>query len=164
VTDWLRRAGSGRLPDGALVLWSVAEGARGRRWRWTVSIGEAVRHAGLIELDREGRFARLELETAAGMLTLHPDDDHALAHGNIVRHDGVQPISVAWSDGASVVIEGDAFGTAVAGRRGRGPSVALDLTVRPAGEESLRVGDESLPLDERGVPRLVDAREWPLEA
>ena len=164
MTDWLRRAGSGRLPDGALVLWSVAEGARGRRWRWTVSIGEAVRHAGLIELDREGRFARLELETAAGMLTLHPDDDRETAHGNVVRHDGVQPIRVAWSDGASVVIEGDPFGTAVAGRRGRGPSVALDLTVRPAGDERPREADEALPLDERGVPRLVDAREWPLEA
>jgi hypothetical protein len=81
-----------------------------------------------------------------------------------VRHQGIQPISVAWSDDASVTIEGDPFGTAVAGRLGRGPSVARDLTVGPAGDESPRVADEALPLDERGIPRLVDAREWPLEA
>ncbi len=163
MTDRLRRAGSGRLPDGALVLWSVAEGARGRRWRWTVATTEGLRHAGLIELDRVGRFARLELETEAGMLTLHPDDDRSMAHGNVVRHDGVQPIAIAWSDGASVAIEGDPFGTAVAGRRGRGWVVELGLAVWSEDDESSGVADDVLQLDERGVPRLADAREWPLE-
>ncbi len=164
MTGWLRRAGSGRLPDGALVMWSVAEGARGRRWRWTVATGEGLRHAGLIELDREGRFARLELETAAGLLTLHPDDDRSLAHGNVVRHDGVEPIAIAWSDGASVAIAGDPFGTAIAGRRGSGWVVHEDLAVWSADDESSGVVDEVLSLDERGIPRLGDAQEWPLEA
>jgi hypothetical protein len=145
------------------VLWSVAEGARGRRWRWTIASDDALRHAGLIELDDAGSFARLELETAAGILTLHPDDDGALAHGNVVRHDGVQPITVAWSDGASVAIEGDPFGTAVAGELGRGAVVAQDLTIRPAYDDTPRESVEVLPLDERGVPILIDAREWPLE-
>ena len=145
------------------MLWSVAEGARGRRWRWTIANDDALQHAGLMELDGAGRFARLELETAAGMLTLHPDDDGTMAHGNLVRHDGVQPITVAWSAGASVAIEGDPFGTAITGDRARGAVVAQDLTVRPAYDDTPRESVEALPLDERGVPILIDAREWPLE-
>ena len=164
MTDWLRRAGSGQLPDGSLVTWSVAEGARGRRWRWTVSAGEGLRHAGLIELDDAGRFARLELETADGMLTLHPDATGAIAHGNVVRHDRVDPIAIAWRDGASIAIEGDPFGTAIAGRRGRGWVVEADLRIWSEDDESSGVADDVLTLDERGVPRLLGGREWPLEA
>ena len=72
-TGWLRRAGSGRPPDGSLVRWSVAEGAAvdagaGRSRIGTAGCGTA----GLLERDTDGRFARLELATAAGMLTLPP--------------------------------------------------------------------------------------------
>ena len=163
MTDWLRRAGSGRLPDGSLVTWSVAEGARGRRWRWTVSAGEGLRHAGLIELDASGRFARLELATADGLLTLHPDARAAVAHGNVVRSDRVDPIAIAWQDGACIALEGDPFGTAIAGLRGRGWVVGADLRIWSEDDES-GVADDVLDVDERGVPRLLDAREWPLEA
>lgn len=163
MTHWLRRAGSGRLPDEALVTWSVAEGERGRRWRWTVATGEGMRHAGLIELDRDGRFARLELETAGGILTLHPDHSGAMAHGNVVRPGGVEPIAIAWSEGMSVAIEGDPFGTAVAGRRGRGWVVEADLRIWSADDESSGVADDVLAVDDRGIPSLADGREWPLE-
>lgn len=159
-SSWLRRAGAGGLADGSIVTWSVAEGAKGRRWRWTkVDPAGPLRHAALLEIDREGRFARLELETVDGMLTLHPEVDRASAHGNVVRGDGVEPIVIDWSEGATIAIDGDPFGTAVAGWTGTGWVVGLHLGLR-------READHTIPtpeLDGRGVPRLLDAREWPLE-
>jgi hypothetical protein len=161
VTAPLRRAGSGRAPDGARVDWSVAEGGRGRRWRWMiVDDGGAVRHAGLIELDVDGRFARLELASGAGMLTLHPAGDGRTAHGNVVRPAGVDPIEVAWPDGVGLAIEGDPFGSSLApgAATGEGWSVTAALSLRRAAPDESR-----LPIDDRGVPVLADAREWPLE-
>lgn len=158
--DLLRRAGSGWLDDGSVVAWSVAEGARGRRWRWTIATDTGLRHAGLIELDPDGRFGRLELETGEGMLTLHPDSDRRSAHGNIVRPDGVTPVEIAWSDADALAIDGDPFGSAVAAWRGRGWIAGPDLALRPAdGDDAPALGR-----DERGVPVLIDGREWPLEA
>jgi hypothetical protein len=156
---YVRRAGTGTLADGALVTWSLAEGARGRRWRWTVASGGALRHVGLLELDVEGRFARLELETLQGMLTLHPDADRGSAHGNIVRPDGGEPLDMRWSDAEALAIDGDPFGSAVARWRGRGWVVGTDLTLR-RGDGG---GPRALELDDRGIPRLDDAREFPLE-
>jgi hypothetical protein len=160
ASRFLRRAGTGALEDGSVVTWSVAEGARGRRWRWTLASGTELRHAGLVELDRDGRFGRLELETAQGMLTLHPDTDRRSAHGNVVRPGAVEPVEVAWSDDDELAIEDDPFGSAVAGWRGRGWVVGLDLHLRP----EVGGGAPALELDERGVPRLGDPREFPLEA
>jgi len=156
---FLRRAGAGTLPDGWLVTWSVAEGTRGRRWRWTVVSPAGLRHAALVEFDPDGRFGRLELEAAPGMLTLHPDADRRSAHGNVVRPGGVDPVEVAWSDDDGLAIEGDPFGTAVSGWRGRGWVVGPDLQLRR--EDGGEV--HALEVDERGIPRLDDVREWPLE-
>ena len=158
---FLRRAGTGTLADGWLVTWSVAEGARGRRWRWTVVSPSGMRDAGLVELDPDGRFGRLELETAPGMLTLHPDTDRRSAHGNVVRPGGVDPLEIAWSDDEGLAIDDDPFGSAVAGWRGRGWVVGADLQLRR--DDSGDTSSPALELDERGVPRLADAREWPLE-
>lgn len=155
----LRRAGTGTLADGSVVTWSVAEGSRGRRWRWTVALGEQLRHAGLVELDRDGRFARLELETANGMLTLHPDSDRRSAHGNVVRTAGVEPVSIDWMDDEGVAIEDDPFGSAVAGWRGRGWVVGPELRLHREHDQSRH----ALPLDGRGIPLLDDAREFALE-
>ena len=156
---FLRRAGTGTLVDGAVVAWSMSAGARGRRWRWTVATATALRHAALVELDPDGRFARLELATAHGMLTLHPDADRHAAHGNVVRAGGVEGIEVAWSDDDAVAIEGDPFGSAVLGWRGRGWVVGPALTIAgPTG-----TGVAALDVDERGIPRPDGAREWPLE-
>jgi hypothetical protein len=157
---YLRRAGTGTLPDGSLVTWSVAEGSRGRRWRWTVVTEAGLRHAGLVELNADGRFGRLELETAHGMLTLHPDSDRRSAHGNVVRPGIVDPIEVAWSDDDGMAIEDDPFGSALAGWRGRGWVVGAEVQLRRDHDGNVA---KVLELDKRGIPRLHDPREWPLE-
>jgi hypothetical protein len=156
---YLRRAGSGTLADGSVVTWSLAEGSRGRRWRWTIASDAGLRHAGLVERDAAGRFGRLELETAHGMLTLHPDTDRPSAHGNVVHASGVDPIDVVWTDDDGLAIDDDPFGSAVAGWRGRGWVVRTDLQLR----RDDRGDAHALQLDERGIPHLRDAREWPLE-
>ena len=83
MTGPTRLAGWGRLADGASVTWTISEGRKGRRWREVVADGEAVRHALLLETDPSGRFSHLELATAAGLWTLHPEGDGTL-HGNHV--------------------------------------------------------------------------------
>jgi hypothetical protein len=118
-----------------------------------------LRHAGLVELDAEGRFVRLELETAEGMLTLHPDTERSAVHGNVVRRERVDPIEFRWSDDDAVAIDGDPFGSAVAGWRGRGWRVGMDLSI-------LRADDghsAALELDGRGIPLVTGAQEWALE-
>jgi len=157
---FLRRAGAGELPDGSLVTWSVAEGTRGWRWRWTIAAATGLRHVGLIERDATGRFTRLELEAGEGMLTLHPDADGRSAHGNVVRDGGVESLAIAWSDHDALAIDGDPFGSAVAGWRGDGWVVGSDLRLRR--EEGGGTG--GLEIDERGVPRLGSAFEFRLES
>lgn len=155
----LRRAGTGTSPDVATVLWSVAEGSRGRRWRWTVSDGSRLRHSGLLELDRAGHFARLELDDGAALVTLHPEPDGRSAHGNAVTADGVRPIAIDWSPERGVEIVGDAFGSTLCA--GEGSRVVIsgdrvgDLVTLPGGSSGLR-------LDERGVPQLANPSEWVL--
>jgi hypothetical protein len=160
VSAWLRRGGSGHNPDASEVTWSLAEGERGRRWRWTVIDDGALRHVALVEVDRAGTFARLELASPAGLLILHPESDGRSIHGNVVTTDGVRPLSFDWSAGAALAIAGDAFGTAIllAG------AARSTLVVGPSLDVVFGGDDAALDRDGRGVPVLVDAREWPLEA
>jgi hypothetical protein len=164
VSAWLRRGGSGRQADGSDVTWSLAEGERGRRWRWTVSDEGRLRHVALVEIDPAGRFARLELASSAGMLTLHPEPDGRSIHGNVVATDGVRPLSFDWLPTAGLAIAGDAFGSAIL-RVGTGVPT---LVIRPGLDVVAGEGDPALEpaleRDGRGVPILSDAREWPLEA
>lgn len=143
------------------MAWSVAEGGRGRRWRWTVAGEGTLEHAGLIELDGSGRFARLELETTVGMLTLHPAGDGATAHGNVVRADRVDPLRVSWDVGSGIWLVRDPFASALLARTA-GPTLViapdLTLSVREAQEAPVGQG-----LDDRGVPVLLESLEWPLE-
>ena len=158
MTEWLRQAGRGRLPTGATVAWSVAEGARGRRWRWTVADGGTLGSSALIELAADGRFARLELATADAMLTFHPDRGGAEAHGNVIRVTGVEPIAVPWQSGWGIGFADDAFGSTLGAWRGAG------LVLRSGSAWS--VGSAALvtlPVDGRGIPRLGSAEEWALE-
>ncbi len=161
MTDWLRRAGRGRLADGREILWSVAEGARGRRWRWSLVDGRHLAHVGLVELNSAGGFRRLELATAAGAVTFHPDPDGTAAHGNVVGPAGVQPIAVAWQAGWGIGLDGDPFGSAVGGWRGEGLRVGLDLAWRAPGPHP---DVPALAMDARGVPVLEGGEEWALEA
>jgi hypothetical protein len=163
---WLRVAGTGRALDGATVTWSVAEGRRGRRWREAVARDGMVVHSLLLELDPDGRFAHLELTTAAGLLTLHPEGDGTL-HGNAVTPAGITHVrGLPWQPDDVILIEGSVVCRAVAGQW----QLARELdgldAVRVEADLSLtrkRATDAAPPVDGRGLPVLQDSREWPLE-
>lgn len=169
---WLRRAGHGRATDGSLVTWSVAEGSRGRRWREVRTFEPArageettVVSSLLFELDPEGRFAHLELSTAAGLLTLHPEGDGTL-HGNAVTAAGIEHVAgLPWAPDDVVLVDGSVV-TAVASRQGAGrPAggaliIALDLSLSRA-EHVPSAG--AAAADAAGLPLLVDGATWPLE-
>jgi hypothetical protein len=163
VTAFLRRAGAGGMPDGAFVVWSVAEGRRGRRWREVVRTGEGIRSSLLLELDPTGRFSHLELSTAAGLLTLHPEGDGTL-HGNAVTAAGMRHVvGLPWQPDVAIWLEGSAINVAAARR--------ADGTFAP---EYLRVGLDlrlargPIPFDPtavdlEGLPALAGGTTWPLE-
>jgi len=116
MTGPLRRGG--RLVDetGAVTTWSVAEGRRGRRWRWTVVDRRgALVVAHTLELDPEGRFAGLESVAASGLLTLHRESDTSI-HGNRVGERGVDHLEIPAPAPGLVVVGGGPVGpAAVAG-------------------------------------------------
>lgn len=169
MTAWLRRAGSGRLPDDRTLVWSVAEGRRGRRWRSiTCGADGAVALTMLMEIGVDGRFTRLELASPSGLLTLHPEPGGATVEGNIVDGHGVRPISLPWGPGRVLWVRETPIPEILTRRTGGGSARTVvglaidpDLRVRP----DVRPGEGSGPLaDERGVPILDAAAEWDLEA
>ena len=160
---WLRRAGRGRDADGNLIIWSVAEGRRGRRWREVVVEGSAVRSSLLLELAPDGRFSHLELTTAAGLLTLHPEADATL-HGNAVTADGIHHVAgLKWDRDAAICLSGSTICLA-AGRRPDGSRVVtwLDVGLDLAFEMRVMRLDWTL-VDPDGLPILEAAETWPLE-
>ena len=162
---WLRVAGSGRLPGGDTLTWSVAEGRRGRRWREVRAAAGAIVHSLLLELAPDGRFAHLELSTRAGLLTLHPEGDGTL-HGNVVTEEGIDHVAgLPWDKDGVVLLDGSVVcaAAAVGGRGLDGGAVPclqirLDLELE-AGSATIDVG----AVDERGLPVLLDGRSWPLD-
>jgi hypothetical protein len=160
----LRRAGRGRLRDGSTVVWSVSEGTRGRRWREMRRTAEGVLITSLLlETHPDGRFAHIELSTAAGLLTLHPEADGTL-HGNVVTVLGIRHvIGLAWAPQSVVLVEGSVIASAaamrtLAGDAADGVRITLDLEVVAIHEPV------SLEVDADGLPLLDDAASWPLEA
>jgi hypothetical protein len=139
IAPWLRRAGCLWAGGGETVLWSVAEGRRGRRWRSLRRDAAGSLLADLLlEVDLLGRWARLELTTAAGILTLHPDPDGRSAHGNFVTAAGVRHLARPWGNGHRLVVEGEpvaAGALAAANPLGAGPGLVvspdLAVTARP---------------------------------
>jgi hypothetical protein len=186
---FLRRAGRARLPDGATLLWSVAEGSQGRRWRAVTLLDGRITHALLFEATAGGRPIRLELTTEIGMLTLHPDPDEKSAHGNIVHVAGVRPLKLPWSPDHAIEVVGRPLASAVMLARmartvavGEGETVAVlavdaVLAVRPGTRLVRRLADRrwevadlgagrsfELELDADGVPRFTLTDDsWPLE-
>jgi hypothetical protein len=165
MPDMLRRAGHGRGPDGLWVTWSVAEGRRGRRWREVVAAGDggAIRSSLLLELDPDGRFSHLELSTAAGLLTLHPEPDGTL-HGNAVSATGMRHVvGLEWSRETAIDLAGSSVCVA-AGRRpdgwraGTWLHVGLDLEL----ETRILQVDWTL-VDDAGLPVLDEGVSWPLD-
>ena len=179
----LRCGGRGSAPGGDSIVWSVAEGTKGRRWREVRLAGQGIGHSLLLETDPIGRFAHLELSTPSGLLTLHPEGDGTL-HGHAVVSDGVEHVvGEAWEPGAIVAIERSpicvaAAAPVLADRMTPFGSAAIHaawipstlwLEVKPlrverVDERTWRFGDDPpLALDERGLPLLIGGEIWPLE-
>jgi hypothetical protein len=160
--SWLRRAGAGETPDGRHVTWSVAEGRRGRRWREVLATpgGRSIESSLLLELDPDGRFSHLELSTAAGLLTLHPEGDGTL-HGNAVTSRGIEHVAGRpWERDAVILLERSVICEAVAGSSAGDVaalhiSLSLELTWDPVARERTPTAD--------GLPQLVGGRSWPLD-
>jgi hypothetical protein len=188
MSEFLRRGGRATRVDGTELAWSVADGRRGRRWRAITTRDGAVIATLLLEVGADGRPARLELATAAGLLTLHPAGTASL-HGNAVTAGGVRHFTFDWSDDHALAIDGMPIGEAVTARRladattvGEGRTVpvvavAPDLFVREGTLEYVRLDEttwriqgagerapHTLAIDDRGL--LVwpgGAGDWPLE-
>jgi len=159
-TAWVRRAGRLDAGGGESILWSVAEGRRGRRWRsLRLDAHGGVVSDLLLETDPGGRWARLELATAAGILTLHPEPGDQEAHGNIVTGRGVVPLAFAWSPAHLLVVTGEPVAAAALARTatdtapGPGLVVGRDLVVEAL--DAIRA-----PSD---LPGDLPGPSWPLE-
>ena len=187
MTALVRMAGSGRLADGSTLVWTVADGRRGRRWRATAVAAGGVTHAVLLEVGVEGRLSRLEVATPAGLLTLHPEAAGTTLHGNVVTPEGVRHLTLPWSPDHGLEIDGRPIASAVTALRlagstavGEGrlvPVVAIgpDLALREEERRFVRVSatawriesdgpERVLAIDERGIPLgLAEGREWSLE-
>jgi len=157
---WLRRAGRLDGGGGETILWSVAEGRRGRRWRsLRLKAGAGVVADLLLELDPAGRWARLELATAAGILTLHPEPDERSVHGNVVTEGGVVPLALPWSPDHRLLLPDEPVVAAAlgpdAGKAREGPAIVVDARLEPRAVEAAAAPRR--PTD--GLP----GSSWPLE-
>lgn len=159
ASAYVRRAGRAGLLDGSLLLWSIAEGGRGARWRASTRRGDVLLSDLLLEVGLDGRPGRLEITTAAGQLTLHPSPDGLAAHGNVVTPDGVRPLTYEWSPGHWFE-----------SRQGPAVAAAMCRAFRAeigVGEFRLVPGlhvDDALRVwrGQRGVQRLTESR-WLIE-
>ena len=106
----VRRGGRAALPTGELVVWSIADGRRGRRWREVTSRSGTVVRSVLLETDPAGLVTRLEIATAAGLLTLHPDSGETVLHGNVVTPAGIRHLAF---DRTAVLVDGSPAAAAV---------------------------------------------------
>ena len=181
----LRFGGRGQGADGASVVWSVAEGSRGRRWREVrnTGTGQAVGSSLLLETDPAGRFAHLELSTPSGLLTLHPEGDGTL-HGHAVVSDGIEHVrGLSWDVDGVPLLEGSTVCRAAAIPVLTGAlepfnskahlaviiPVTLWLEVKPVRVERIDVRtwrfgrEDPFTVDRRGLPLLRGGEIWPLE-
>ena len=180
----VRRGGRGTLADGADVVWSIAEGARGRRWRAARIEDGCLRLALLLETDRPGRMTRLELSSAEGLLTLHPEPDESALHGNVVTPTGVRHLSFAWSPEHELFVDGMPIAAIAALPRLAGslppgtsrelPCVRVDgslhvraetMRLKRVDKRSWLLEGERIEVDDDGTPAgFAGPAEWPLEA
>lgn len=186
-----RRAGTGRLPGGRRLTWSAADGRRGRRWRavTTSADGRLVQDLAL-EVDPAGAVLKLEIASAAGLLTLHPEPGSGALHGNVVRATGVEHVTLPWSPGHLLMAGASPVTGVVAARQlasvvgvGEGdtvPAVEItdDLAIRRATWRVARVGERrwrllaadggpsvAVEVAGDGTPAGLDeAESWALEA
>jgi len=183
VSGFLRVGGRGTTPGGRSVIWSVAEGSKGRRYREVRRAGEGIAHSLLLETGPAGRFSHLELSTPSGLLTLHPEPDGTL-HGHAIVSDGVEHLAgLDWEPDALIVIEDSVVCVMAAAHLLRptleaGSSLAshaawipptLWLEIRPARVGRLAGGlwqlgtDGAVQIEPAGVPVLAGNETWPLD-
>jgi hypothetical protein len=186
VTAPLRRAGRAPLDGDRTLLWTAAEGARGRRWRASVVEGDSVGVSILLEVGSNDRPSRLEVTTAAGLLTLHPDRSGSRLHGNVATADGVRHVDLPWSDAHHLDVAGCPVTLAVIANalRAEVPAGAsIDVPVVTVGRSLVpteavarldRTSDRSwhleidgrsleVAVDADGLPDPADGVDWPLE-
>lgn len=185
MTEPLRRGGRFLDDAGRAVTWSIADGQRGRRWRWiVVDRRGALLVAHVLETDPGGAFVRLESAAAPGLLTLHREADESL-HGNRVSERGVEHLAVEAPAPGRLLVGGTGLGVAalLAGMPGPPPRSTLDIVeigddlgVRlvtctilagAAGVREVRTNrvTRRVTLGEDGLPDEGDreAVSWPLE-
>jgi hypothetical protein len=170
-------------------VWTVAQGARGRRWRAVTTHADGRLEAALlVEAAPDGRLAKVELATGEGLLTLHPDGRPLRLHGNVVRATGIDPVALPWSAThvllvgmspvtAAVAVAGPLAGVGV-GEGANVPAVDVGIDLHPrsstwhvahTGERRwwlLAAGGSRallLETDEDGLPTAPNGTSWPLE-
>ena len=168
------------------VVWTVADGRQGRRWRELAVDPAGVARSLMLETDSQGSWLRLEISSPDGLLTLHPESDGSI-HGNIASRTGVRHIDLGKVKPPRLDVPGSLVAEAalcwvltrqvkLAERRAiTVVSVAEPLSVglveitverRTTATWELRDGDRRrlVELDEAGLPVAhVGAQHWPLE-
>ena len=153
----LRLGGRVELPSGKSIVWSVADGRRGRRWREVATRHGAVAWALLFETESDGRMARLEMSSAAGLLTLHPVGAGVL-HGNVVTPTSIRHLSFPEAPGVSLFVVASPAAAAIALGSLAG-TVALGETVRVT---VLRIDARLEPQPATWDVSRVEERRWRL--
>lgn len=185
----MRRGGVLGLDGGRQVVWAVADGTSGRRWRSVTTHADGQFEASLlVETRPGGGLVKLELATGEGLLTLHPDGEPRRLHGNVVRPSGVSHVALPWSDAHALLVRASPISAAVAVSGaasslgvGEGAKLAVvevgdDLRPRPATWHVARTGDHRwwllaadggppmlLETDRHGLPTSAPGASWPLE-
>lgn len=149
----LRLAGRLEPTTGERIVWSIADGRRGRRWRELATRDGDIVQAVLFETDPTGRVVRLEMASAAGLLTVHPEGD--VLHGNVVGPDGVRHLTL---DRTTLFVVGSPASTAIV-------LGGLALAVGVGGSRSVdlvRIDDRLEPRAETWEVARIDERTWHL--
>jgi hypothetical protein len=140
----------------------------------------------LLETHPDGRVMKVELTSAAGLLTLHPEG--STLHGNVARGTGLEHLALPWSEQGVLLVVGTPATAAAAaqllerhvgvgeGRTVAGVRIGVDLAVTPTTFRVARLaarrwvfvvaatGDAlAVDLDDDGIPLLADRDTWPLE-
>jgi hypothetical protein len=155
---WRRRGGHAPAAGGGSVVWSMAEGRHGTRWReaTTSPAGDLLRSL-LLEVSPVGRVTRLEVAASAGLLTLHPEPDESALHGNLVTPDGIRHLSLAWSPAHVLLVSGSPVGSAVGVGAADGGSLELGAS---RDVDVVVVTDGLVPLAGRGALLRTAERRW----
>lgn len=153
---WDRRGGHATGPAGDSLTWSLAEGARGTRWRETTSRDGALMRSVLLEVTPTAAVARLEISTSAGLLTLHPEPDASAIHGNVVTPHGIRHLAFGWSPSHELIVVNSPTIDAVLVRR-RAPTV---LVGGRAEMDVLSIDDALQPRSERWVIEREASDHW----